>query len=74
MTVSIEAVEALIREMERRIVQIERQLAVEEVHRMNVETRLKAIEETLKWLVRLILGAIVMAGMAYGLQGGFRIG
>lgn len=62
------------RELERRIVHIERQMAVEEVHRMNVETRLKAIEETLKWLVRLVVGAMVMAATAYALQGGFRLG
>ena len=56
--------------MERRIVAIETRNAVDEVHRGNVAKRLSAIEDTLKWLVRLIIGGILIAGLTYLIQGG----
>lgn len=57
--------------VEQRLVSLETRSAVDEVHRINVSDRLGAIEDTLKWLVRLIIGAFLMAGLAYALQGGF---
>lgn len=59
--------------VERRIVALETRNAVEEVHRLNVTARLSAIEDTLKWLVRLIGGGLLMGGLAYVLQGGLAI-
>ena len=59
--------------VERRIVALETRNAVEEVHRLNVTARLSAIEDTLKWLVRLIGGGLLMGGLAYILQGGLAI-
>jgi hypothetical protein len=56
--------------LERRIVALETRNAVDEVHRENVTDRLGAIEDTLKWLVRLIIGGLLMAGLTYALQGG----
>ena len=56
--------------VERRIVALELRNAVDEVHRANVSDRLTAIEDTLKWLVRLIVGGLLMGGLAYVLQGG----
>jgi hypothetical protein len=38
---------------------------------MNVTERLSYIEDTLKWVVRLILGALIMAVIAFALSGGF---
>ena len=58
-------------QVEKRIQSLETRSAVEEVHRINVEKRLGSIEDTLKWLVRLILGALMMAAIAYALKGGF---
>jgi hypothetical protein len=58
-------------QFERRIVALETRNAVDEVHRVNVASRLSAIEDTLKWLVRLIIGGLLMAGLTYALQGGF---
>ncbi|SFG19698.1 hypothetical protein SAMN04488020_101478 [Palleronia marisminoris] len=58
------------REIERRITLIETRNAVEVVHRANVEQRLTAIEDTLKWLVRLILGAVLLSVVGYALSGG----
>ena len=50
--------------IERRLSDIETRNAVDEVHRHNVEKRLGSIEDTLKWLVRLVLGALIAAAVA----------
>jgi len=57
--------------IERRIITLETRNAVDDVHRLNVAGRLTAIEDTLKWLVRLIIGGLLMAAVAYAVQGGF---
>ncbi len=54
----------------RRIAALETRNAVDEVHRLNVADRLTAIEDTLKWLVRLIIGGLLMAALTYAVQGG----
>lgn len=59
------------RMIEKRLQSLELRSAVDEVHRTNVEGRLGGIEEALKWLVRLIIGALLMGAMAYALKGGF---
>lgn len=59
--------------IERRIIALETRNAVDDVHRMNVADRLSAIEDTLKWLVRLIIGGLLMAGVTYAVQGGFML-
>jgi len=43
---------------------------VAEVHHQNVEKRLGSIEGTLVWLLRSIVGAIILAFMAFVVQGG----
>ena len=58
-------------QLERRIITLETRNAVDEVHRDNVSDRLGAIEDTLKWLVRLIIGGLLMAALTYAVQGGF---
>lgn len=44
--------------------------AVAEVHHTNVEKRLSAMEGTLVWLVRLIIGAMLLAVIAFVTNGG----
>jgi len=61
------------REVERRIGQLETNAAVDAVHRLNVEKRLGSIEDTLKWLVRLIIGALLTGLIAYALRGGLEL-
>lgn len=56
--------------LEGRISKVETDRDVSDVHRRNVERRLDAIEDTLKWLSRLILGALIMALLAFIFQGG----
>ena len=53
-----------------RIGELEMRNAVEEVHRHNVSARLAAIEDTLKWLVRLIIGGLLIAALTFVVQGG----
>ena len=60
-------------QLERRIIALEMRNAVDDVHRANVAVRLSAIEDTLKWLVRLMIGSILMAGVTYAMQGGLAL-
>ena len=59
-----------LRQIEQRLFRLETRSAVEDVHRANVETRLSAIEDTLKWLLRLVIGALLAAAVAFALGGG----
>ena len=59
--------------VEKRLVDLETQNAVNMVHRANVVDRLLAIEDTLKWLVRLIIGALIVGGVTYVMQGGIQM-
>ncbi|MFN3662281.1 pseudouridine synthase [Yoonia sp.] len=52
---------------------LETRNAVDGVHRDNVATRLGAIEDTLKWLVRLMIGGMLMAAVSYAVQGGLAL-
>jgi hypothetical protein len=52
---------------------LETRNAADAVHRDNVASRLAAIEDTLKWLVRLMLGGLLMSVLGYALQGGFAL-
>ncbi|MBU0778842.1 MAG: hemolysin XhlA family protein [Alphaproteobacteria bacterium] len=60
-------------EIEKRLIDLETHNAVNRVHRANVADRLLAIEDMLKWLVRLIIGALIVGGITYAMQGGFRV-
>ncbi|MDF9301599.1 hemolysin XhlA family protein [Tritonibacter mobilis] len=62
------------RTTEARLAALETRNAVDDVHRINVENRLTSIEDTLTWLVRLVMGAIIMAAIAYALKGGLNLG
>ncbi len=60
------------RGVDRRLAVLETRSAIDDVHRGNVEKRLSAIEDTLKWLVRLIVGAFVMAVLAVAVDNGVK--
>lgn len=47
--------------------------AIADVHRKNVEVRLATIESNTTWLIRLIVGALVVALLAYALKGGLTV-
>ena len=57
-----------IQRMERQMHTLDTRTAVEQVHRAAVERRLSVIEDTLKWLVRLVIGALITAALAYLLR------
>ena len=59
--------------VELRLIALETRGAVDEVHRDNVADRLGYIEDTLKWLVRLVIGGLLMAAVAFVLQGGLNL-
>ncbi|SEW15081.1 hypothetical protein SAMN04488515_1292 [Cognatiyoonia koreensis] len=62
-----------VEKIERRLAVIETRNAVDAVHRDNVTDRLVAIEDTLKWLVRLIIGGLLLGGLTFALQGGLML-
>lgn len=64
----------VLRAIDARLHAVETKNAVDEVHRCNVETRLSSIEDTQKWLVRLIVGAWIMSIVAYAIKGGLVLG
>lgn len=57
-----------------RLTELEKQSAVEQVHRTNVEKRLTGIEDNTKWVIRLIVGAFLAAAATFALNGGFNVG
>ena len=56
-----------------RLRMLETRNAVDAVHRDNVSNRLGAIEDTLKWLVRLVIGGMLLAAVSYAVQGGLAL-
>lgn len=56
-------------DLSQRVTAIEMNHQIADVHRTNVEKRLAEIEDTLKWIVRLIIGAIVLALIGFVIQG-----
>ena len=59
--------------LEMRLTALETKDAVADVHRINVENRLGEIEETLRWLTRLMIAALIMAVMAFVVGGGLAL-
>ena len=58
---------------DQRLTALETRGAVDDVRWENITIRLDKIEGTLTWLVRLIIGGLIMAVLAYALNGGFAI-
>ena len=61
------------KQAERRLNALETRTAVEEVHRAMVEKRLHSIEDTLKWLVRIVIGALILGMIGFAVRGGFAV-
>ena len=68
-----EGVNSRLDRLEGRLQSLETAGAVDEVHRINVEHRLTSIENTLQWLVRLIIGALLLGIIGFALNGGFNV-
>lgn len=63
-------VDSKLAHIESRLTHMEIKNAADDVHRTNVENRLSSIEDSLKWLVRLILSALILAVMTFVIGGG----
>ena len=59
--------------VDQRIARLETSNAVDEVVRATVESRLHAIEDMLKWMIRLVMGGLIMAMVAYVVAGGMAL-
>jgi len=66
-------VDSKLAHIESRLSHMETKNAVDDVHRANVEKRLSGIEDTLRWLVRLIIAALITAVVAYITGGGLAL-
>mgnify|MGYP006286078821 FL=1 len=60
--------------VDRRVAALETRTAVDDVHRAMVERRLHAIEDTLKWLVRLVFGGLILSLIGFAVKGGLGLG
>jgi hypothetical protein len=60
-----------LKDIEARLMKIETTQAVSGATGLQIERRLDKIEDTLTWLVRLIIGAMIMALIAFVISGGF---
>ena len=55
--------------IEKRLIELETRNAVNAVHQVNVTERLCSIEDTLKWLVRLVVGGMILAVISIVMEG-----
>lgn len=59
--------------LEARVTALELTGARGEVHQGNIEQRLGGIEDTLKWLVRLVIGALLLGVVTFMIKGGLHV-
>lgn len=57
-------------DIRRRLVALEVKGAADDAHHKNVERRLSGIESGIKWLIVIVAGSVITAGMTFILQGG----
>lgn len=62
-----------VEELDRRVTLLEREQAVVGVEFLSVKSDLKEIKDALKWVTRLIIGALIMALMAFIVGGGIAV-
>jgi len=62
-----------IKTIHRRLTVLETRSAVDDVHRGNIIARLSSIEDTLKWLVRLVAGGLLVGVITFILNGGLAL-
>jgi hypothetical protein len=59
--------------LEGRIAEIEKTIAVTSVEFISVKNDLKDIKDGLSWVTRLIIGALILAVLAFVFGGGLRV-
>lgn len=67
--------------VEERLNTVSQNVAITQVQQAHIDKRfdkidieLASLNGTFKWIARIVIGAIVMAVMAFALQGGFNVG
>lgn len=66
----VQHIEVRLAALEHRQIELATKSAVDKVHNENVADRLGHIEDTLKWLMRLIIGGLLVAGINFVMRGG----
>jgi len=61
-------------ELYARIVKIERDVAIMGVEFLSIKNDLKDIKDSLTWVTRLIIGALILAVISFIVSGGISIG
>lgn len=56
-----------------RLTKLETHTAVAEERAKHIQTSLTKIESGQSWLIRLIIGAIILAGIAFAMKGGLNV-
>ena len=59
--------------IDKRLRELEKSEAVDDVIRRGIDIRLQAIEDTLKWLVRLVIGGLLIGLISAIVKGGLLI-
>lgn len=59
---------------EQRLAKLEIHAAGETVRSQNIERSLTDIQDGIKWITRIVVGALVAAVLAYMLKGGMNVG
>ncbi len=59
--------------IDKRLRELEKAEAVDDVVRRGIDIRLQAIEDTLKWLVRLVIGGLLIGLISAIIQGGLLV-
>lgn len=64
LTARVQRIEADFDNLRTRQTELEKDVHADNIHRVNVERRLAAIEDILKWLTRLMIGALIVGILA----------
>lgn len=57
-----------------RINRLEVNTAEEKVRAVQIEKSLTKIQDSITWLLRLVVGALILAAIGFALKGGFHVG
>ncbi|GLS86666.1 hypothetical protein GCM10010873_16400 [Cypionkella aquatica] len=57
-----------------RINRLEVNTAEEKVRAVNIEKSLTKIQDGITWVLRLVVGALILAAIGFALKGGFHVG
>ena len=59
---------------EGRITKLETHTAVEAVRSEHIQQSLKKIDDGITWVIRLVVGGLILAAIGFAMNGGFHVG